>query len=453
MTDFAFKSIPELAQLLRQGETSPVELAEYFLERLETKGRELNAVVTVTRERALEEAKIAERELRAGQDRGLLHGIPYGVKDLLATRPPIPTSWGAAPLRHQQFSFDAAVIEKLRQAGAVLVGKLAMIELGGICGFEALGATFTGMPLNPHNLAAWTGDSSSGPAAAVAAGCVPFAIGSETYGSIVQPAAYCGVVGLRPTHGSVSRYGAMEVSRSFDRLGPIALTAEDCGLVLAAISGGDERDPDTLVTLHTAKENNQVLRIGVVRPGQHCQDEIKKNFELALASLAKVATLEDIQLPDWPFDKALGPILAGESAFAFAPLLENGTIAQLSAPDARDGAYLKKNILAKDYLAACRQREQLQRAWQEFSRPYDALVSVTSSYVAPPITAHFSDYFTHGDHEPLTTIGTLFGLPALTVPVGLGERGLPTALQLLGAWHQEASLIQLATSCVRMLES
>ena len=233
----AFASVRELGRMPRAGETTPTALTAFFLTRLESAGRRLNAVVTITRERALAEAALAERELAAGHDRGPLHGIPYGAKDLCATAPPYPTSWGAAPLRDQQFAADATVLARLRAAGAILVAKLAMVELAGGMGYEQPNATFTGPGLNPWNPDSWSGGSSSGSGSAVGAGAAPFAIGSETVGSIMTPAAFCGVSGLRPTYGRVSRHGAMALCWTLDKLGPMCRSADDCGLVLAAIAG------------------------------------------------------------------------------------------------------------------------------------------------------------------------------------------------------------------------
>src|SRR5439155_796555 len=178
---------------------TPVALAERCLDRLETVGGKLNAVVTLTPERALEQARRAERELAAGHDRGPLHGIPYGAKDVLATSGGIPTTWGAAPFRDRCFDYDATVIRRLEESGAVLVAKLAMVELAGGMGYRQPHASFTGPGISPWASDAWSGGSSSGSGSAVGAGLVPFAIGSETWGSILSPAAYCGVTGLRPT--------------------------------------------------------------------------------------------------------------------------------------------------------------------------------------------------------------------------------------------------------------
>ena len=240
-----FVPLRRLGEMIRAGAVSPVQLAETFLHRLETLGPRYNAVVTLTRERAMEQARRAERELAAGRDRGPLHGIPYGAKDLLATSGGIPTSWGAAPCKDQRFDEDATVIRKLEAAGAVLCAKLAMVELAGGMGYRQPHASFTGPGINPWNLDAWSGGSSSGSGSAVSAGLVPFAIGSETWGSILGPAGYCGIAGLRPTYGRVSRHGAMALCWTLDKLGPIALTADDCGLVLDAIAGPDAADPTT----------------------------------------------------------------------------------------------------------------------------------------------------------------------------------------------------------------
>jgi len=237
-----FTPVRELAALVGAREISPVELTEQFLERLERLGPKYNCVVTVMRQHALTQARRAEGEIAAGHYRGPLHGIPYGAKDLLATAG-APTTWGAAPYKAQHFDFDATVIRRLEEAGAVLVAKLAMIELAGGMGYRQPTASFTGPCVNPWDANAWTGGSSSGSGAAVCSGLVPFAIGSETWGSILSPAGYCGLAGLRPTYGRVSRHGAMALCWSLDKLGPLAQTADDCGLVLDAVAGADPKDP------------------------------------------------------------------------------------------------------------------------------------------------------------------------------------------------------------------
>jgi len=218
--DLAFASVRELSERVRRQRVSPVALTDLCLSRLERFAPDLGALVTLMRDSALAEARQAEHEINGGRWRGPLHGIPYGAKDLLATAG-VPTTWGAEPYRTQTFDYDATVVRRLREAGAILVAKLAMVELAGGMGYNQPNASFTGPGRTPWNRDYWSGGSSSGPGAAVAAGLVPFAIGSETSGSILTPAAYCGLSGLRPTYGRVSRHGAMALSWSLDKLGPL----------------------------------------------------------------------------------------------------------------------------------------------------------------------------------------------------------------------------------------
>src|SRR5215468_5446004 len=243
-TDLSFLSVRDLSTRIQKG-LSPVAVAEHFLDRLEKIGPAYNAVVTVLRERALGEARTAEKEIRGGHKRGLLHGVPYGVKDLLAARGG-PTTWGCAPYKDQVFDQDADVVRRLKDAGAVLLAKLSMVELAGGMGYNHANASFNGPGLNPWNKAYWSGGSSSGPGAAVASGLVPFAIGSETSGSILTPSAFCGVSGLRPTYGRISRHGAMALSWTLDKLGPMTRSADDCGIVLSALAGHEPADPTSV---------------------------------------------------------------------------------------------------------------------------------------------------------------------------------------------------------------
>lgn len=444
----AFASVRELGRLLRAGETTPTALAEYFLDRLDTVGRRLNAVVTLTRARALEEARAAERELAAGHDRGPLHGIPYGAKDLLATAPPYPTSWGAAPLKDQQFDRDAAAIERLRAAGAVLVAKLAMVELAGGMGYDQPDATFTGPGLSPWNTAAWSGGSSSGSGSAVGAGAVPFAIGSETSGSILTPSSFCGVSGLRPTYGRVSRRGAMALCWTLDKLGPMCRAADDCGLVLAAIAG---RDPEEETTLdepyHYAPERVRAsgFRLAVIRGvADGAQPAVAANFAAALDTLSGLATVEEVDLPDYPYNAILGAILAGEASSAFDEFVASGKIHELTAPEDRAGGYAMRLLPAKDYLNAMRLRRQMARDWDALLARYDAIVAPTTNVVASPIGERFSAYFQRGGRSPLVPAGSAAGLPAISVPTGFGERGLPTAMQVIGRAGAENTILAVA---------
>ncbi|MDB6112806.1 MAG: Amidase, partial [Pedosphaera sp.] len=235
LDDLAFYSIGELASLIKSRQITSEKLTRFYLERLKKYGPKLECVITLTEERALQQARCADREIADGYYRGLLHGIPYGVKDLLTTEG-IPTTWGSAPYKDQLIDADATVVKRLDAAGAVLVAKLTLGEL-------AWGEVwYGGMTRNPWNLKQGSSGSSAGPASATSAGLVPFAIGSETHGSIVSPCDRCGVTGLRPTYGRVIRTGAMALSWSMDKLGPICLTVEDCAIVFNVIQGPDGID-------------------------------------------------------------------------------------------------------------------------------------------------------------------------------------------------------------------
>ena len=446
--DFAFLSVVELGRLLRDKKTSATELATYFLDRLERTGPRYNAVVTVTRERALAEAAQADREIRQGKWRGPLHGIPYGVKDLLATKD-YPTSWGAAPYQQQKFAADASVVERLGAAGGVLVAKLAMVELAGGMGYNQPNASFTGPGKTPWNPAYWSGGSSSGPGAAVAAGLVPFAIGSETSGSILTPAAYCGVTGLRPTYGLVSRHGAMALAWTMDKLGPLGRSAEDCGIVLFIIAGKDAKDPSSVDRdLRTAAESpNKRYRIGIPKGAdKDIQAEVAASFRAALKVLEdRVEIVEDVELPDLPYGAVAGMIIAAEGASAFDDLLKDGRLSQLTAPEDRTGGYPALAVSAPDYLRALRVRRPMQRALDEFLKKFDALAVPTRTTVASPIDKPFRDGWP-GVTGGANVIGptNVVGVPGVSVPNGFGVQGLPTGLSFTARAFDEAKLVTIA---------
>src|SRR6516162_9121107 len=260
-----YASVGELAKQIESKQLSPVELTECYLERSEKLGSRLNAYARLTPTAALEQAKIAEKEIRRGHYRGPLHGIPYAAKDLLAVKG-IPTTWGAKPYADQVFDYNAAVIEHLKNVGAVMLGKAAMIELAGGMGYTFASASLQGETKNPWNTTCWTCGSSSGSGAIVAAGLAAFAIGTETWGSIVCPSAFCGVSGLRPTYGRVSRYGAMALAYSLDKIGPLARSADDCALILSVIAGHDPQDRSSLPQKEAAFAY-KVTRVGGAQGG------------------------------------------------------------------------------------------------------------------------------------------------------------------------------------------
>jgi aspartyl-tRNA(Asn)/glutamyl-tRNA(Gln) amidotransferase subunit A len=443
-----FATIAETRQALRERVASPVELAERILNRIATIGRGLNAVVTITPERARREARQAEVELASGHDRGPLHGVPYGAKDLLATAGD-PTTWGAAPLRDQVFPGDAAVVERLSDAGAILAGKFAMSELAGGLDTDRAEATYTQPALNPWHRGAYCGGSTSGGSAAVAAGLIPYTIGSETWGSILVPAALTGLTGLRPTHGLVSRRGAMALSWTLDKLGPISHTAEDCAVVLAAIAGPDPGDPDQSgrsFTLPPAPANGR-FRLGVLTDGvATMQPAVRDNFTTALTTLADVSELEEIALPDLPYAAVCWSIMVAEAASAFEDLIDSGRVAGLVAPENRIGGFVADLIPARSYIRALRVRRLIRDQLAALTASYDAIVTPTVGAVAPPLGVRFSEYYGQWGQSSLVAAGNVAGLPAITVPTGFGDRGLPTAMQFVAGPFAEAHLIHLAAA-------
>jgi aspartyl-tRNA(Asn)/glutamyl-tRNA(Gln) amidotransferase subunit A len=448
-TPVVFRTVRELGALVQSRRVSPVELAEAFLKRLETLGPRYNAVVTVTRERALDEAHCAEQEIAAGRYRGPLHGIPYGAKDLLATGSGVPTTWGAAPLAKQAFARDATVIRKLEEAGAILVAKLSMVELAGGGGYRQPNASITGPGISPWGTDAWSGGSSSGSGSAVAAGLTPFAIGSETWGSILSPAAYCGVAGLRPTHGRVSRHGAMALSWTLDKVGPLALTADDCGLVLEAIAGRDAHDPTTAARPYRydgGESAGRRFRFGVLRGVvEPAEPVVREAFAASLQVLRAIGTVEeDVALPDLPYEAVARTILYAEASSSLEELVESGALAGLTAPEDRHGPYAREAILARDYIKALRLRSRVAREADRVLSRYDALVAPTRATTPTPIDQEFRSGFRGTLRDLMGAVGNAAGLPAIAVPNGFTDRSLPISLQFMGRAWEENTLLAAA---------
>ncbi len=448
-TSKLFLPVRELAALLDQRKTTSVDLTEESLSRLETLGPKFNAVVTVMRESALAEARAADAALRRGERRSLLHGIPYGVKDLLATKG-VPTTWGAEPYRHQVFDHDATVVRKLRDAGAVLVAKLAMVELAGGMGYNHADASFTGPGLTPWNTAYWSGGSSSGPGAAVAAGLVAFAIGSETSGSILTPSAFCGVTGLRPTYGLVSRHGAMALSWTLDKLGPMTRTADDAALVLSAMAGPDPADESCVGRAFpwngASPRGAKPWRIAVPKGCvEKVQPAVRENFEAALAALGgAIVVTRDVEWPDHPWGPAVSAIVGAEGATAFLDLLESGEVTKLRCPADHTGGYSSLLLPAVDYLQAMRARRPMRAAMAKLFESFDAIATPTRATVAYPADRKFEDAYPGvSGGPPVIPAGNLAGLPALALPTGFGESGLPTSLTFLGPAFGEGTLARL----------
>ena len=466
--EVVFRPLRELGELVRTRQVSPVELTETFLDRLVAIGPRYNAVVTLTPDLARAQAERAERELVAGRWRGPLHGIPYGIKDLFATAG-IPTSWGAAPYRRQVFDHDATVVRRLREAGAVLTAKLAMVELAGGLGYRQPDASFTGPGINPWGGTTWSGGSSSGSGSAVAAGLVPFAIGTETNGSIISPAANCGVAGLRPSYGRVSRHGGMPLAWTLDKPGPLALTADDCGLVLNAIAGFDPDDPTTTTRAfayvapptaigehasagHGDRSSAGHRRFRLALPEGATDDTepaVREHFAAAVAVLGQVADVEPVALPDYPYDAMISAILLSESASIFAELADSGRTAEMTALEDRYGIYARGAVPASDYLRAQRIRNLLARDLDRLLAPYDALVTPSRPGVAPPLDRSFARAGKRRAGRqrcPISAAGNLAGLPAISVPCGFTDGGLPTGIQFVGRVYEEQAILAVAAA-------
>ncbi len=454
-TSRAFASIRELAADLRSGTVTSVQLAKYFLDRLRTHGPTFNAVVCVTQEIALDQARQADEELKRGEDRGPLHGIPHAVKDLLATKG-IPTSWGAAPLKDQLIDEDATVVSRLRAAGAVLCAKLSMVELAGGFGYKQANASFTGPGLNAWDKTCWSGGSSSGPGSAVGAGLIPFAIGSETWGSIMTPAGYNGVAGLRPTYGRVSRHGAMALSWTMDKLGPMCRTADDCGLVLNAIAGPDPLDPTSISSPWTydgvtpSKRNpseGRRFRFATLDVDfDKLEPEVRENYEGSLEVLKQIGTIDEIKLPDLPYAVVASTIISCEMGAAFGDFMTSGDVWELSAPEDRWGGFSNLLIPARDYINALRIRGRIQKEVDSAIKDFDAIVTPTLNTEAGPITQKFTEWSRGFVSTEISGAANAAGLPGITVPNGFGARGLPTGLEFTSRALSESSILEAAVA-------
>ena len=429
----ALLPVTALSRLVERRQVTSLELTRVYLDRLKRYGSRLNCVVTLTEDRALEQAAEADREIAAGRYRGPLHGIPWGAKDLFAARG-ARTTWGARPYAQQIIDQDATVVERLNEAGAVLAAKLSM-------GALARGSVwFGGMTRNPWAPARGSSGSSAGPGAATAAGLVAFSVGTETLGSIISPSAACGVTGLRPAYGRVSRYGAMTLSWTMDKIGPMCRTAEDCALVFNAIYGPDGRD-ETVIDAPFAwapRVDLAALRVGYLsdefqRPplGQLFgrPDEAARELAVqrtALDDLRRAGlVLEPIQLPAFPAE-ALRVILNAEAAAAFDELTRSGGIDQLTeqGPDAWPNVFRASRFIpAVEYIRA-------QRARTLLAREFDALMSRFDLVVSPALSASL-------------TMSNMTGHPALAVKAGFSD-GLPVALMLTGRLYEEATLLKAA---------
>jgi Asp-tRNA(Asn)/Glu-tRNA(Gln) amidotransferase A subunit family amidase len=423
LADVAFWPVARLATLIRTRQVTSLELTRMYLDRLRRYDSVLHAVVTFTDSLALEQARRADREIAAGRYRGPLHGIPYGVKDLYAV-PGYPTTWGAEPYLDQVPDETATTVRKLEEAGAVLLAKLST-------GALAMGDVwFRDTTRNPWNLEQGSSGSSAGSAAAVSAGLVPFALGTETLGSIVSPATRVGVTGLRPSYGRVSRHGVMALSWSMDKPGPLCRNAADCALVFDVIRGRDPADPVTVDQPfpYDAASGPATMRIGYVASafeGDRRGVELDRAVLDVLRGLG--AELIPIELPDRPV-QAMRVVLSAEAAAAFDELTLSGRDSLLRRQDA--GAWPNsfrsaRFIPAVEYLQANRWRRLLQE-------DMDALLATVDAYVAPSF---------QGDNLLITN---LTGHPCVVVPTGFLENGDPASITFCGRMYGEADALALA---------
>jgi aspartyl-tRNA(Asn)/glutamyl-tRNA(Gln) amidotransferase subunit A len=434
----------EQGRRIQRGELTSLALTEACLARIDALDPTLRAFVTVMRDAARAQAARADLETRAGKTRGPLHGVPWGAKDLLAARG-APTTWGARPFASQTFDEDAAVVQRLDEAGAVLLGKLAMVELAGGLGYTVPAASATGAARNPWDTTRWTCGSSSGAGGAVAAGLVGFAIGSETWGSILCPASFNGITGLRPTFGRVSRRGAMALSWTMDKIGPMARTAADCEAVLQAIAGHDARDHDSAEEpppTPLAESAARGMRALFIDEPKSAEPGVKAAVAAAADVLrASGVLVETGVLPALPFEEAASLIITAEAATAFEDLARDGRVRQLVDAGAPLAFAIARAVTGADYVKASRIRTLCQRAMADIFSRYDVLIAASEGLTALPAEQSFAD----ADwSDPVGGVGNLCGLPAVSVPCGFGKDGLPVGLQIMAGAFDEPKAIAVA---------
>ena len=426
----AFWPVTHLAELIRTKQVSSLELTEMYLDRIKRFNPKLLCVVNMTEELALREAREADKEIASGRYRGPLHGIPYGVKDLAAVKG-YPTTWGAAPFKNRIIDSDATVVSRLHAAGAVLVAKLTTGEL-------ALDDVwFGGQTKNPWDLSMGSQGSSAGPASATAAGLVGFSIGTETGGSIVEPSGICGVTGLRPTYGRVSRYGFMTLTWSLDKIGPMCRSVEDCALVLEAIQGPDDRD----LTVQEVPFNWDAgldirkLRVGYLKAAfsnTRQTPQVDANDAAALEKIRSLGVnLVEIALPEHA-NLDIGMIIYGEGNAALRDPIETQP-GQLVRQDRVASQNALRLLPAMEYINANRVRALLMQEMAHIMADIDV-------YLLP---FDYSDYTPNPVASLNTSVTNLTGNPCVVVPHGFNEKGNPTSLTFIGKLFGEAEMLAL----------
>lgn len=422
--DLAFYNVRQLAELIKTKKISSVELTKFYLERLKKYDPQLQCVVTLTEALALKQATQADAEIAAGKYRGLLHGIPYGAKDLLAKKG-YKTTWGSVPYKEQVLDYDAVVVERLEKAGAVLCAKLTLGEL-------AWGDVwFGGTTKNPWNLKRGSSGSSAGSASSVAAGLLPFAIGSETLGSIVSPSSECGDTGLRPTFGRVPRTGAMALSWSMDKLGPICRTVEDCAIVFNTIYGKDGKDltvMDAPFQFDGTKKDLKGIKIGYLKTDFEGKYGNKTTDSLTLVMMKKLgAELIPMELPSLPSND-LSFLLTVEGAAAFDDITRSGKddLMVRQIKNAWPNAFRAARFVpAVEYIQANRHRSLL---IQDFHKKLGNI----DVYLSPALSGRN------------LTMTNLTGHPCVVLPNGFRKEGRPVSITFMGKLFGEGKLLQVA---------
>ncbi|MEJ8841963.1 amidase [Lacibacter sp. H375] len=423
--DLAFYDILHLASLIKNKKITSVELTKFFIERIRKYGDTLQCVISVTEDIAMQQAKSADAEIAKGKYRGPLHGIPYGLKDLFAVKG-TKTTWGATPYKDQTIDEDSYVYTRLKDAGAVLIAKFTL-------GALAMGDWwFGGRTKNPWNLNFGSSGSSAGSASATVAGLVPFAIGTETLGSIISPSTVCGATGLRPTFGSISRSGAMTLSWSLDKAGPICRSAEDAAVVFNYVHGTDGKDPGAvnMPFNYSVKKDIKKLRIGYAKNFfDRIRDTSANEWKVLKAFEQMGIKLIPVNFPDsaaYPFD-IVGITISAESAAAFDELTRTDMDDLLTRQNKNDwpnSFRIARLIPAVEYINANRHRYLLMQHMKTFFETVDIVITPT-----------------YGGRQ--LAITNLTGHPALVMPTGFNQRKLPTSITLVGKLYDEATLLQL----------
>jgi Asp-tRNA(Asn)/Glu-tRNA(Gln) amidotransferase A subunit family amidase len=428
LEEVAFWPVTELAPLLRSRAVSSTDLARMYIERMNKYSPKLLCLITPTTELAMEQAAAADKEIKAGQYRGPLHGIPFGVKDLFDTKG-ILTTWGAEPYQNRVPDKDATVVERLRNAGAVLMGKLSMGALA------QGGLWFKGMTKTPWNIELTSSGSSAGSASSTAAGLVGFSLGTETLGSIVSPSQACGAVGLRPTYGRISRYGAMGLSWTMDKIGPICRGVEDCALVLNAVYGPDGRDRTVGADpFHwEPRKPLKSMKVGILQKDfDRVQGDQKRVYDQAIEDLKRAG----VTMAPCEFQEDINMIrflLTAEAATAFDDITRDGRVHELrgQAPGDWPNSFRTSRLIpAVEYIRAQRARTLLVEKFEEFMAGWDAIVM-------PP--------------NSLLTTTNLTGNPQVVMKCGF-VNNLPRSISFLGKIYDEGSPLRVALAYEQVTE-